>query len=88
MSIAKREANLKSQNTRATGGNHFESTPLQRLHDARNERLVYRVRCRVDGAPPATQSRLAAFVIEGERVSFADSLWRATLGALLLQAVF
>ena len=51
-------------------------------------RSLYRVRCKVDGAPPMMQSRLAAFVIEGERVSFADSLWRATLGALLLQAVF
>ena len=51
-------------------------------------RSLYRVRCRIDGVPPMMQSRLAAFVVEGERVSFADSLWRATLGALLLQAVF
>ncbi len=51
-------------------------------------RNLYRVRCRVDGVPPMTQSRLAAFVLEAERVSLADSLWRAMLGALLLQAVF
>jgi hypothetical protein len=34
------------------------------------------------------QSRLAAFVIEAERTSLADSLWRGMMGALLLQAGF
>lgn len=51
-------------------------------------RSLYRVRCRLDSAPDMAQSRLAAFVIEAERTSLADSLWRGMMGALLLQAGF
>lgn len=51
-------------------------------------RSLYRVRCAIEGAPAMRQARLASFVIDGERISLADSLWRGAMTALMLQAGF
>jgi putative peptide zinc metalloprotease protein len=51
-------------------------------------RSLYRVRCAIEGTPAMRQARLASFVIEGERASLADSLWRGAMTALMLQAGF
>ena len=51
-------------------------------------RSLYRLRLTLDAPPAMQQARLAAFVIDGERVSFADSLWRGLISTLMLQASF
>lgn len=51
-------------------------------------RSLYRLRVALQGQPTMQQARLAAFVIEGQRISLADSLWRGLLSNLMLQASF
>jgi putative peptide zinc metalloprotease protein len=58
------------------------------LNVLKPRRSLYRVRCSIEGAPGMHQARLASFVIDGERTSIADSLWRGTMTALMLQAGF
>jgi putative peptide zinc metalloprotease protein len=58
------------------------------LRELKPRRSLYRVRCAIEGRPTMQQARLASFVIDGERTSIADSLWRGTMTALMLQASF
>ena len=51
-------------------------------------RSLYRLRVQLQGQPAMQQARLAAFAIDAQRSSFADSLWRGALSALMLQASF
>lgn len=51
-------------------------------------RSLYRLHVTLSHLPHERQARLAAFVIEGQRVSLADSLWRGAISALMLQATF
>ena len=51
-------------------------------------RSLYRLRVALQVAPAMQQARLAAFVIDGQRISLADSLWRGLLSTLMLQANF
>jgi len=51
-------------------------------------RALYRVRIQLDDAPHMQQARLARFVVEAERQSIANSLWRGAMSALVLQASF
>lgn len=65
--------------------------PLLTTDDAnalKPRRALYRVRVRLEGAPRMQQARLASFVVQGERISLADSLWRGAMSALVLQASF
>lgn len=51
-------------------------------------RSLYRLRVTLQAEPGMQQARLAAFVVDGERSSFAGSLWRGLLSTLMLQASF
>jgi putative peptide zinc metalloprotease protein len=65
--------------------------PLLTTDDAnalKPRRALYRVRVRLEGAPRMQQARLASFVVQAERISLADSLWRGAMSALVLQASF
>jgi putative peptide zinc metalloprotease protein len=57
-------------------------------NELKPRRPLYRVRVALSEAPRMQQARLATFVIQAERVSLADALWRGALGALLLQGSF
>lgn len=52
------------------------------------KRSLYRLRVALSAPPAMQQARLAAFAIQAQRVSLANSLWRGAVSTLMLQASF
>lgn len=67
------------------GGKLVTTDDPERLKPRRS---LYRLRVALKGTPGMQQARLAAFAIDGERMSFADTLWRGLVSSLVLQVNF